>query len=360
VGAKCTRVYHHHEYDEATDAKTRMIQDVNSALFEECPWTTPPGGGKNLVTDYENDDLGRRLRTIKPWIVVDPQQCVRRANRGWRSGQSTTAFTGMRIIQVWKAQGYMTGPGPGSWHILGPVSVSVRNADDVERDQIQASACCSCGPLGVDTFGGSGQLAAQCDWTRWAHNELDLWGRVLELRVYHTIPLNGEGFPTANYDATDTAFDSMNRVVRTQSPGGTITRTVYDLVGRRTASWVGTNDAGATNNDPSGGGTAGNNMKAVWRGVYDDGASNGDGNLTEERWPVDSNSMHDKLTVYEYDYRDRRKAAYSNNVTTDVVLTTVYDNLDRVIENARYNNDDSEENRTHLQQHGVRQQGPRV
>jgi len=116
----------HHEYDEATDAKTRMIQDVNSALFEECPWTTPPGGGKNLVTDYENDDLGRRLRTIKPWIVVDPSTVCAQGEQGMEVRPVNYSFYRDADHQVWKAQGYMTGPGPGSWHILGPVSVSVR------------------------------------------------------------------------------------------------------------------------------------------------------------------------------------------------------------------------------------------
>jgi len=50
--------------------------------------------------------------------------------------------------------------------------------------------------------------------------------------------------------------------------GGTITRTVRDPRGLALSVWVGTNDTGATDNDPTGGGAAGNNMVAVQTSQY--------------------------------------------------------------------------------------------
>ena len=44
---------------------------------------------------------------------------------------------------------------------------------------------------------------------------------------------------------------------------GTITRTIYDVRGLTVSSWTGTNDARATDADPTGGGAAGNNMAQI-------------------------------------------------------------------------------------------------
>jgi hypothetical protein len=52
----------------------------------------------------------------------------------------------------------------------------------------------------------------------------------------------------------------MGRRNKVKSPGGTITRTVFEVRGMPTAVFVGTNDAGATNAGPTGGGASGNDM----------------------------------------------------------------------------------------------------
>jgi len=54
-----------------------------------------------------------------------------------------------------------------------------------------------------------------------------------------------------------------------------------------------------------------NNMKAVWRVCMMMALPMATAILRRKDGRWTSNSMHDKLTVYEYDYRDRRKAAYS-------------------------------------------------
>jgi len=49
--------------------------------------------------------------------------------------------------------------------------------------------------------------------------------------------------------------------------------------GNPASTWVGTNDNGATDTDPTGGGAAGNNMVIVTANVYDGGAAGGDNTL---------------------------------------------------------------------------------
>ncbi len=73
----------------------------------------------------------------------------------------------------------------------------------------------------------------------------------------------------------------LNRQNRVVSPGGTITRTVMDARDLVVSTWVGTNDAGATWLDPTGGGAPGNNMVVVTENEYDNGMAGGHGNMTQ-------------------------------------------------------------------------------
>jgi hypothetical protein len=126
----------------------------------------------------------------------------------------------------------------------------------------------------------------------------------------------------------------MKRQNRVVTPGGTITRTVVDAMGRPVSSWVGTNDNGATASDPTGGGAAGNNMKQVSGSVYDNGQAGGDSNVTQQTALVDSTSANNRATTFCYDFRDRRTDADGE---IDFYEKTYYDNLDRVVKSERYN-----------------------
>ena len=64
--------------------------------------------------------------------------------------------------------------------------------------------------------------------------------------------------------------------------GGTITRTVFDARGNPWKTFVGTNDTGATESDPTRGGASGNNMVLVTEYEYDDGVAGGDNDLTAQ------------------------------------------------------------------------------
>ena len=110
--------------------------------------------------------------------------------------------------------------------------------------------------------------------------------------------------------------------------GGTITRTVHDPRGLALSVWVGTNDTGATDNDPTGGGAPGNNMVAVQTSQYDGGAGAGDGNQTLQTLPVDGNAANNRVTGMEYDWRNRQVQV---NAAQDDYVVNTFDTLDRVV-----------------------------
>ena len=154
-------------------------------------------------------------------------------------------------------------------------------------------------------------------------------------RVYFCIPQCGPGCAGVNYNETDYGYDVMNRQNRTISAGGTINRSVFDVRNQTVSTWVGTDDAYATDADPSGGGAGagGNNMVMISSNVYDGGSAGGDGNLTSQTQYVDASGTNNRTTTFDYDFRDRRTQV-NNPIETYAV--TQYDNLNRVIETDGY------------------------
>jgi hypothetical protein len=74
---------------------------------------------------------------------------------------------------------------------------------------------------------------------------------------------------------------------RQVTPGGTITRTVFDVRSNPWKIYVGTNDTGATADDPTGGGASGNNMVIVTENEFDGGTDGGDNLLKSQTQYVD-------------------------------------------------------------------------
>jgi hypothetical protein len=339
----------YYAYNTANGARTQTIQDVDTALMANVPagWVTPTGGGRHLITDYMNDATGGTLRVLGPWFSIDPATVGADGETPLRV--RTVDYTLYRETrhEVWSARGYVTGEDDSfSWHIIGPVSIRREDAEGNVTDEIQATPSCSCGPLGPNTFTNDGGLPPRSSWTRWLQHVLDAWGRVIEDRRYYRIPESGEGAENQDYNATRFGYDVMNIQNRSVSPGGTITRTVYDSRGLKLAVWIGLNDTGATSSDPSGGGAAGNDMRLVWQGQYDDGNAGEDGNLTLVTQPVNDDSALDRITSMEYDFRDRRVSTTQNDGVRDYITTQEYDNLDHVIEMARYHTAVASANRT--------------
>ena len=147
---------------------------------------------------------------------------------------------------------------------------------------------------------------------------------------YHTIPTSGSGSSGTNDETV--GYDSSKRQNRQVTPGGTITRTVFDARRNSWKTFVGTNDTGATQNDPTGGGAVGNNMVQVSQQQFDGGADGGDNNLTQVTQYVDGSTT--RVTALVYDWRNRR---VDTDGEVDYFERLTLDNLDRVTKQERYN-----------------------
>ena len=314
-------------YVQATGALLQQVEDATTALLPDPPlgWST---AGLHLVTDFVSDALGREVQKRGPWDEVQLRETDTTVTRIRR-----VAFTAYddENHETRRATGYLTGEEPTpTFTIVGAVSVSRRDSNGRVVDEIQAVRCCPTGPL------TPGEALPQEKWSRWTHSIYDPWGRLFDTRVYHSIPASGDGEEGINYLETLYGYDQMGRRNRVVDPTQTITRTVYDVRNQPVSKWIGTNDIGATDGDPTGGGATGNNMVRVVELEYDGGTDGGDGNLTQEMQPVDSTSANDRITTYAYDFRDRRDTTTQTDGTTLWITKLTYNNLDRVTASVRY------------------------
>ncbi len=301
-----------YEYDDPTGALLSMTQD---------------SGGLDLVTDYQIDSQGRTTAVLGPAHDIDSSGSVRTVN--W------TVYLDDQL-QIYTARGYLRG---SDYTLVNPVTITQLDASGRVTDVIQAKRGSSVESSGAssasDTF-------AQSTWTRWTHNEYDDSGKLTSTRVYHSIPTSGNGSSGTNYAESDYGYDASGRQNRvasasgtTSSPTQTISRTVYDPRGLVLETWIGTNDAGATDTDPSGGGTSGNNMLRVSANTYDtnaygSGSNSLDGLLTKVTSPVDSTSAHDRVVQYVYDWRDRPTTTITTDGTNVFDAVNTLDNQSRV------------------------------
>jgi RHS repeat-associated protein len=312
------------EHDPVTGALKKRIEDVDTDILPAPnEWKTPDGGGLHLVSDYEFDDLGRQTQSLGPEHEVDlggeDPTPIRLAE--WTLYQD-------EAHREWRSSGYVTGSsGSYSYTLVNPVSITLRDLSGRVTDQIQAKVTPESVPLGAGE-----ELPSQDAWSRWQKSHYDDQGHQVWDRRYVLIPDLGEGLPGANYNETSYGYDVRGRRIRTMSPGGTIQRTVLNARGWQLENWVGTNDNGATVQNPSGAGAAGNNMVQVTARQFDQGADGGNGNLTQvTAYPAADDP---RVTVYGYDFRNRRVTADGE---IDFFEAVIYDNLDRSIRVDRHN-----------------------
>ncbi|MCG6154171.1 RHS repeat-associated core domain-containing protein [Rubinisphaera margarita] len=266
----------------------------------------------------------------------------------WYVYESTAEFDIRR-----SGQGYATGSAPGyTYTLINPVSISIWDKQGHIQQQIQATRASTSGKLEPS------DMFAQSSYTRWQTYQYTNCCQVQSERAYFEIPATGEGLKSVNYAETGYHYDEMKRRIATISPGGTINRYVYDVRNNVLSYWVGTNDTGATNTDPSGGqanpswqtltseqwgeltaagwdellATTANNMVIITSNVYDDGQDGGDGNLTQEAQYADAINL--RVTNYTYDFRNRR---IEIDGEIDYFEQTIYDNLSRPVFSERYN-----------------------
>lgn len=312
------------KYDLTTGAMTQRINDVDTAIEMDAPsgWTTPSGGGLNLITDYEYDDKGRIIQTLGPWHTIDIDGTatnIRRAS--WMVYDENASQNITRT-----GQGYATDPGSGYiYTLVNPVSIMINAKNGKPQQQIQATRAGTSGKLlPSDTF-------AQSQYTRWTTFQYTDCCNLASQRVYHTIPVSGKGSSGTNYDQTNYGYDAMKRRNRNVTPGGTITRTVFDPRGFTLSSWMGTDDTDATASDPTGGGATGNNMVVITEFQYDGGNDGGDGNLTQQT--AYASGTDTRVTSYQYDFRNRQTVI---NGEIDVYQTNTYNNLSQLSKTERY------------------------
>jgi len=157
--------------------------------------------------------------------------------------------------ETWTASGYATGTLPNYVYMLiNPVTLRQFDPRGKLLAQIEAVRSSTAGKLlPTDSFAQSSYTA----WTTWKYTDCCF---VSSLRVHHTIPASGAGTSGVNYDETSYGYDILKRRNRVVSPGGTITRLVHDVRDNVIGTYVGTNDTGATANNPTAGGSVGNNM----------------------------------------------------------------------------------------------------
>lgn len=327
------------EYDLATGALVQTIQDVDTTRMVDVPegWHTVLGWGLHLVTDYGTDSQGRQVLTLGPWHEVQLQE-------------KDTVATSIRRVEytsyldeaheVRTATGYMTGGGETTaFFVVGAVRITRNDDSGRVTDEIQAVRTCNCGPLtATETF-------PRETWSRWTHSIYDTWGRLNSRRVYHRIPLDGEGESGSDYLETISGYDVMGRQNRVVEPSGTIRRIVYDTRSQAVSNWKGTEDRGATDEDPTGNDTAGNNMRLVSTQEYDDGHAGGDGNLTKVTKLVDANDTNDRVTSYGYDYRNRKNRTTQTDGTIPQIERVIFDNLERPVQSTTYRDSVNDENR---------------
>jgi RHS repeat-associated protein len=320
----------HYVYDLGTGAILQQIQDVNTSIVSGAPagWTTPTGGGLNLVTDYQHDELGRITQTLGPLHSIDiggTATSIRRAN--WNVYDDV-------LDAVYSGNGYFV-PATSTYTLINPVSITVRNPKGRVVEQISATASSTLGTLAsIIAAAGSGSAAfPQSSYTRWRTFQYTNCCKLKSERLYYNIPSSGIGTEGVNYNQTTYGYDKMNRRNRTLTPGGTITRLVHDVRGLILSQWVGTSDDGGTLTDPSGAGSsASNNMVVISENEYDSGQDGGDGNLTRRTLHVDATTV--RVTRFAYDWRNR---SIETDGEIDYFEKRTYDNLNRVIKTERYN-----------------------
>lgn len=308
------------KYDLPTGALVQQIEDVDTAQVTDEPagWTTPASGGLHLVTDYEHDGHGRITQELGPEHAIDiggTATNIRRAT--WRVYQDLDH-------QTWIGRGSRH-TGSGADTLVNPVVIVQRDRKGQLLEEIAAVRASTSGQLTAsDSF-------SQSDFVRWTTYQYTDCCKLSGQRVYHTIPGSGEGSAGTNYDQTEFGYDAMGRRNRTVSPGGTITFEVFDPRGLVTKRYMGTDDSGATETDPTGGGAPGNNMVLVTEYEYDGGLAGGDGNLTQATQHVDA--LTTRVTAFMYDWRNRLTDADGE---IDFFERKFYDNLDRVVKSERY------------------------
>lgn len=308
------------EYDQTTGAQVKVIRDVDTTHtsdFSNLPgtsgtdyadltaWTTPTGAGKHLVSTTEVDALGRPTKIVDAggnvtYVVYNDVSHEIRTYPGFNSTTGLTTGSNS-VVRVDQSRGYMESlTFSAAPHLDGTGRPD--GAETITSATIQS--------LSRSYRDASGLIVS-----------VDAYFSLDGLTYTPATPLGMEG---THYLRTSTSYDSRARPNRVVNAAGTISRFVFDSLGRVVSTWTGTNDTPASGSwSPSNnGGTS--NMVQVSEQQYD-GNDVGNFNLTLSRAVASGSTTYD--TVKEYDWRDRLIASRGPD---NVATKRTYDNRGNV------------------------------
>ena len=304
-------------YREYTNGQTtKVIQDAD---------TTETGSGE----DFESVTIPDGFASTGSPVHVrteDSYDAQGRRNRRTAPGGSdvgdeyTSKLADERLVRI-KYPKFETGP--DTWH--GPAMATVMN--HAGRVEAQMTVAISGGTTTTAQTGHVDETDADpitaMDLGTVAALTTTLYseggGSVEESRLYHTVPASGDGSDGTNYDPTVYGYNDSGLRTRVKAAHGTITQTDYDLHGRVTARWIGTNDAVESGTD---------DIVKVEELEYDSGNDNGLGFLTKRTLHLDDSGSNTRVTTYANDVRGR--VLLVTNPTAPHTFHK-YDNLGRTL-----------------------------
>ncbi len=313
-------------YDQATSAVVKQIDDVNTADtgdFSNLPtgWTTPSGGGLELITTYQVDSLGRTTEETDPngnvtyTVFNDPNQSYR-VYPGWNSG--TGLPTGPTQVYREDLSGSYseTLTMTATPHLTGGVPDGTESIGSIQT-------------LSRVYVNSAGQAIRKNDY-------FYLSGVTYSTSAYI-------GTQNTNYYTSLEDYDNQGLLTRTETPTATITRTVHDSQGRVISIWVGTDDTPSSGSWSPSNNTSPANMVETVAYQYDGGAV-GDGDMTQET-DYPGGSAANRVTDNFFDWRDRLVASKQGVQTTEGTTTyrpiiyNTFDNLNEITEVERFDGD---------------------
>ncbi len=338
------------EYDPATGAVTKTIQDVDTTKttdFQNLPpgWSSMnlPGTRLHLITRMSVDALGRTQ------VITDPNT----------NTTYTVYIDSNHEVRTYAGWHYDTAT--GTYRTTGPTRVS---REDRAHDPSYVESYTMAAPPATDASHLPTGMEAPKGLQSLSRTYTNAGGLVVQQDDYFAVPdsldltslypgaagtVNADGSVSGNYWPTYFDYDDRGRRERVQSPTGTIHRTIYDGLGRVVSTWVGTMD---TNWSDTTGctGAMSCNMVQVSANLYDSNGV-GDSNLTSHfnyptpPTPGNPNPADQRETDALYDWRDRQVVAKQgvqateDHTTHRPIFYTVYDNLNEVTSSQRYDGD---------------------
>ena len=344
-------------YDAKTGAVVEAIVDVNTtntADFSGLPsgWTSTNHAALHLVTKMQVDGDGRTTK------ITDPRGML-----------TFTTFNDINH-EIRSYKGSMSGT---NFVEVGPTSVSREDRAGSYTESltfVTAPHLTAGVPDGTETVVSADiRTLARTHTTSGAQSDESDRYFTLGTGTNSATYAQGQGsfklktgattnIASADFYATTFGYDTAGRQNRTVNAVSTITRNVYDSLGRLTSTWVGTNDTPVSGTWSPTNAAAMTKIQDNFYDTYDPTVlAVGDGNLTRTvSYPTGTNSL--RVTENFYDWRDRVVATKSgvlldsnnrysdpNNETNTAniihrpISYYTYDNLSEVTKTERFDGD---------------------